>query len=161
MSMDVELNKGILVDWGTMLRLLDKCERAELCMVIKNYINAFDKDSEDYHNLQSSLGFIDKTTPIEDIRKAFSGRITGGDLVEEELWNKILEIIDKDLPKIEYIWGFERGFHNEHEGCIPFDEARFAFESSECFTKQLTPTGERLKNVVGHCDESTWSYVSI
>jgi hypothetical protein len=82
-----------------------------------------------------------------------------------DLFNKLFEACDLDIPYLENVVAFGSARYNGWDvplgvACFVFSSDQFVFSSDQCFEKTLSEEGKNLKKMIGHCDESEWTDIS-
>jgi hypothetical protein len=75
-----------------------------------------------------------------------------------DLFNKLFEACDLDIPYLENVVAFGSARYNGWD--VPLGVACFVFSSDQCFVRTLSEEGKNLKKMIGHCQETEWTDIS-
>ena len=159
MATDVYIGRGIIAHTKQMVGILKK-DDVDIVMDMVNQIDF--SENEDCFKPLTDLIEVPSPT-FTALKKALTECVvievvdgTYEPIGQEtlvELWNDILSQVRPDLPTLDEV----RCEPGNRTGRAT--EADFVFGSDDCFSKRLTKKGKALKEAIGHCYESEWTWI--
>ena len=179
MGTDIYSSKGIIADESEVVRFINGKNKKIVIQTCQEWydgvVDEYKNDPSDWkQQVVTDFEGIDKISTkatIAEVRKALQSVIKvkgevakyGECYVEHddyliELFNKLFEVCDLDIPYLENVVAFGSTRYNGYD--VPLGVACFVFSSNECFVRTLSEEGENLKKMIGHCDETEWTEIS-
>ena len=179
MGTDIWSSRGIIADESEVVRFINgKNKKIVIQTCQEFYDELLDQYKENPDEWRKHLvddfdgiNLISTKATIAEVRKALQSVIKvkgevakyGECYVENseylmDLFNKLFEACDLDIPYLENIVAFGSARYNGWD--VPLGVACFVFSSNECFVRTLSEEGKNLKKMIGHCDETEWTEIS-
>ena len=183
MGMDIYSGRGIIFTTDEFLRVINGKNKANVVSVCHTYHQEIVKDArqnpddEWRNNLAESfkaLGGLKKTMKLSEIREIIASVVeVGGEVAKygdcwvenseyvQDLFTRILDACPDadDLPYIQEVTAWGSGRNNGWE--VPKGVACVVFDSDSCFERTLSEQGKAVKKLLGHCDETEWTEMSV
>ena len=179
MGTDIYSSKGVMADTDEIVRFVNGKNKKIVIKTCQEWynelVNRYEEEPDEWNEqLVDDFEGIDKISTkatIAEIRRALQSIIKVEGEVSRygdcyvghadhlmDLFNKLFEACDLDIPYLENVTAFGSARYNGWD--VPLGVACFFFSSNECFVKTLSEQGENLKKMIGHCDETEWTEIS-
>jgi len=183
MGMDIYSGRGIIFTTDEFLRVINGKNKANVVAVCHSYHEQLVKDSVQTPNGTWSADLVEsfkplsglkKTMKLSEIREIIASVVeVGGEVAKygdcwvenseyvQDLFTRILDACPdaNDLPYIQEVTAWGSGRNNGWE--VPKGVACVVFDSDSCYERTLSDQGKAVKKLLGHCDETEWTEMSV
>ena len=183
MGMDIYSGRGIIFTTDEFLRVINGKSKANVVAVCLSFHQDLvvdarqNPDDEWKQNLAASfkpLGSLKKSMKLDEIREIIASTVeVGGEVAKygdcwvenseyvQDLFTHILDACPhaNDLPYIMEVTAWGSGRNNGWE--VPKGVACVVFDSESCYERTLSDQGKAVKKLLGHCDETEWTEMSV
>ena len=180
MGLDVYSGRGIVLTVDEFLKVINGKSKADVIAICHAFYNeemklaCLNPPEEWRMKLAESfkpLSTLKTTMKLDEIREIIASvvevegevskygecYVTDSEYIED-LFTKILGVVEADLPYIQEVTAWGSGRNNGWD--VPKGVACVVFDSESCFERTLSDQGKAVKKLFGHCDETEWTEMS-
>ena len=174
MGIDISSSRGVIATVGQVVKCINRENKKFVITACSNFYEELIErcGEEDFIVEQFSvIKDIPFKSTIKRVREAIASTVIvegeaskyGECGVQEyelvtELFQNILDAADIDLPWLETVTAFGSSRYNGYS--VPTGVACFVFNEDQCYIKELSDSGQKLKKMIGHCDVTEWTEYS-
>ena len=174
MGIDISSSRGVIATVDQVVKCINSKSKKDVIMACSNFYEELIErcGEEDFIVEQFSvIKDIPFKSSIKRVREAIASTVIvegeaskyGKCGVQEyelvtELFQNILDAADIDLPWLETVTAFGSSRYNGYS--LPMGVACFVFNEDQCYFKELSDSGQKLKKMIGHCDVTEWTEYS-
>jgi hypothetical protein len=183
MGMDIYSGKGIIFTADEFLRVINGKSKScvvAACLTFHQdlVVGARQNPDDEWKNKLAEsfkpLGGLKTSMKLDEIREIIASVVeVGGEVSKygdcwvenaedvESLFTCILDACPhaNDLPYIQEVTAWGSGRNNGWD--VPKGVACVVFDSESCYERTLSDQGKAVKKLLGHCDETEWTEMSV
>jgi hypothetical protein len=183
MGMDIYSGRGVIFTVDEFLKVINGKNKADVVSVCHTCHQEIVKEAEQYPDDEwrkelsdsfKALRKLKKTMNLDEVRVIIASVVkTEGEVSKygqcyvtnpeyiEDLFNRILDACPEadDLPNLQEVTAWGSGRNNGWE--VPKGVACVVFGSDDCYERKLSDQGKAVKKLLGHCDETEWTEMSV
>lgn len=183
MGMDIYSGRGIIFTADEFLRVINGKSKSGVVAACLTFhqdlvVDARQNPDDEWKNKLAEsfkpLGGLKTSMKLDEIREIIASVVeVGGEVSKygdcwvenaeyiEDLFTRILDACPDagDLPYIQEVTAWGSGRNNGWE--VPKGVACVVFDSESCYERTLSDQGKAVKKLLGHCDETEWTEMSV
>lgn len=183
MGMDIYSSRGVIFTTNEFLRVINgksKSDVVDSCLTFHQdlVVDARQNPDDEWKNKLAEsfkpLGGLKTSMKLDEIREIIASVVEVGGEVSKygDCWVENAEYVEglfnhvlcacghaSDLPCIQEVTAWGSGRNNGWD--VPKGVACVVFDSDSCYERTLSEQGKAVKKLLGHCDETEWTEMSV